>query len=550
MIVSGNGYIALGLQSSKGVAATPSIFVPYLSENFETAQDNVTLNDSGDNEYLLDNLKTKHKESFGFDVYARPGICSYLSAYMLGTSTIAGTIDPYTHTITRGSAERDWLTIDRQLNTTVIQRLIDCKIEKVTISGNSGRPIRINITGNALDSSIITTAQEVDGGLILHNTLDSTTAVLNSRYGPDLTIVGTPEYSACQFNNGVKCIANKYVYVPLVNFLNYDSFAISFFCKYYAYSIISCGTSDSQIYDILYCTDAFNIYPIIAFYHRNGYSQLLLFLNATNYFGLDLYSGIDIALNDIVFYSFIYDSKNTNPNILKIYYYNLTSGQSSIFTTTSSSGTASTFTPTATHILSLGQQHVINRGGNVIIDNLKIYNYAKNDYSDLDKEFTILSEDDPPFMFYDGDGRFKYNTTVDDLFKSFNVNISINSGGGLLNDQYEIIDLPDFSMNVDCAMNIYTNNFTRFKEINYNTSTTPQEDFSTGSFEVDCQYVLTSTRQFKITIPELIWRSIGGINLNPSPNTMTENIAGLAKKQATTELLTIVSKNAISTTIT
>ena len=306
----------LGQQGVKGTPATPDIAIPYLDDGFSTNQQGQGLKAGGDNEYLKENMKMEHREAFSFSVNARPDIVTYLNTYMLGTDTISGTADPYTHTITRN--ERNWLTMERELSATAVQRLVDCKFENMTITGEAGQPLKINIDGNALTATMRTTAQ-------------------------------TPSY-------------------------------------------------------------------------------------------------------------------------------------------------------------------------------------------DTEK----------PFMFYDGASRFKIDTTNSSLIRGFEIKVNVNSGGGLRDDRFEILDLPDFNYSVSCSLDIYTSDLTRFKKVNYNASTTPQADFSTGAFEIDCQYVLTSTRQFKITIPNLDWQSIGGVALNPGGATMIESIAGVAVKLDTTELMTMVCKNSIN----
>jgi len=308
----------MGRQSGKGFPATPDIAIPYLDDGFNTAQQSNSLKSGGDNEYLISNMKMEHREKFGYTVFARPNMCNYLSAYMLGTDVITGTADPYTHTITRG--DRDWLTVERQLSSTVYQRLVDCKLENMTISGEAGQPVKITVEGEALTATLRTTGQT----------------------------------------------------------LSYD-------------------------------------------------------------------------------------------------------------------------------------------------------------------------DSDKTFMFYDGSSRFKIDTTNSAMIKGFEVKVNVNSGGGLRDDRFSIIDLPDYNYSVDCTLELYTSNLTRFKKITYNASTVPQADFSTGAVEIDCQYVLTSTRQLKITVPTLIWESIGGIALNPDGATMSESIAGPATKQATTDLMTMVIMNTANT---
>jgi hypothetical protein len=310
------GYIYMGIQSAKGYYGEPNIAIPFLDDGFSVSQQSNTLRDGQDNDYMIEDIKMEHRETFAFSVYARPDICSYLGHFVLGDYSVTATGDPYTRTMTRG--EREWLTVERQLSTTFYQRLVDCKIENMTISGEAGRPVKVTIDGNALTATIRTT-----------------------------------------------------------------------------------GGSE---------------------------------------------------------------------------------------------------------------------------------NYAT----------------DKPFMFYHGTGRFDIDGSTSSYIKGFEVNIKVNSGGGLRDDRFEIVDLPDFGYSVDCSLELYTSSLTRLKKVNYNTSTTPQGDFSTGSIDIDCQYVQTSTRQLKITIPKISWQSISGDNLNPAGATMTESIAGVALKQSTTDLLTLTTMGSLN----
>lgn len=301
------------LQGGKNAVSTPDITVPFLDDGFNTGMEIANLKEGGDQEYHLDNVKMAHREKFSFSLYARPDIFYYLSSYTMGTDTLSGTTIPYTHTITRSN--RRWITVERKLNTTVVQRLTDCKIESMGIIGEAGKPVRLNVTGEALTATIKTTAQ-------------------------------TP----------------------------------------------SCDTA-------------------------------------------------------------------------------------------------------------------------------------------------------APYMFYNGQGRFKIDTTTDEQVKGFDINIKINSGGGLRDDEYKLSDLPDFNFSVDCSVDLNTSNFTRWKKINYNANTTPQETLTTGALEIDLQQILTTTKQAKITIPYLVYQPIDGITLNPEGNTMTESIAGIGMKQNTTEIITMVFTN-------
>lgn len=301
----------LGLQSARGSVATPTIAVPFISESWNTNQEINNLRDGGDDstgsaDSIIDNIKMMHKEEFSFSCYAKPDISYYLSAYFMGWESITTTSGACIHDIHKGGeSERRWLTIERKLNTTFVQRLVDCKIEELSFSGESGQPVRIDIAGNGLSTQIRTT---------------------------DLS----PSYES----------------------------------------------------------------------------------------------------------------------------------------------------------------------GN-------------------------------PFMFYDGNGTFKIDGNISSHLKSFNVRFNINSGGGLKDDTYKLVDLPDFSYSIDANLESVTSSFTRFKQINYNTSTVMQDEFATGTVLIDLR--MTTTRRLIIGLENFLYQSCG-MNLNPGGGTLSETFAGIVVRTTSSPL--------------
>jgi hypothetical protein len=137
VLISNNGYVLFGRQTVKGTAVSPSAAVSFQSESFDTMQSvNTIVDDAQGNN--LSYIRDAQREQFGFDVYARPNICAYLIGYLLGTDSVAGAGDPYTHTITRADLGRKWMTMYRKLDTGVVQRLTDAKIESLSIRGSAG----------------------------------------------------------------------------------------------------------------------------------------------------------------------------------------------------------------------------------------------------------------------------------------------------------------------------------------------------------------------------------------------------------------------------
>ena len=155
MLITNKGYIGIAKQTGKGsAAATSDIFIKYLDESFKTERNTTPLREGGDGEMVVTQILNVHKEKFQFKVIARPRIAAYLFAWILGEDTKSGGADPYTHVLTRSVGGRCWLTIRRKLDTNVIQKLTDCKIEKITFEGEAGKECIFTVDGIGLSSAI------------------------------------------------------------------------------------------------------------------------------------------------------------------------------------------------------------------------------------------------------------------------------------------------------------------------------------------------------------------------------------------------------------
>jgi len=149
-LISNIGYIGIALQAAKGTKAVSSdYFIKYNDEGFTPEFDTEPLREGGDDELIGEVVKNQHREKFTLTARARPELVAYAYAWLLGNDTKTGSVDPFTHIITRGT-ERGWLTIRRKIDTDVIQVLIDAKIEKLTIEAEAGKPVMVTFEGNAL----------------------------------------------------------------------------------------------------------------------------------------------------------------------------------------------------------------------------------------------------------------------------------------------------------------------------------------------------------------------------------------------------------------
>ena len=163
---------------------------------------------------------------------------------------------------------------------------------------------------------------------------------------------------------------------------------------------------------------------------------------------------------------------------------------------------------------------------------------------------TVLTpayESGKPFYFYDGSGRFSYAGSVIDTINSFDITMSIDSLGGLQNSEYGLLDLPDFSFDTSVELGFINDSFTNWKNIAYGGGTSKSETVYTAALDFDFQYTDgVAARQFKIAIPSIMYRSISGNKMTAAGGTHSENIAGIAKKLATTDLITCTVKNNLS----
>lgn len=165
---SNEGYIGIASQEyQKTTVAAVTKFVAYTAD--ETGPDiaEEVLREGGDGQYDVTSVKTLHKENVNFSLYARPEISANLYAALLGDDTPSHlTTTPFYHTIIPKSnqattAVQKWLTVEKMLiGTTVskVQRLQSCKISSITLTGEAGKPVSMQVEGSGLTGSLVTTA--------------------------------------------------------------------------------------------------------------------------------------------------------------------------------------------------------------------------------------------------------------------------------------------------------------------------------------------------------------------------------------------------------
>ncbi|MHB1334521.1 MAG: phage tail tube protein [Candidatus Humimicrobiaceae bacterium] len=150
--LSNDGYLGIAKQASKGTAVAPSKFLRLAAaENVEHSQElleSYSLNSGRELDVMY---KTAHKIDGGFQTFARPDMAAFLIAMALGADTISGAAVPYTHVLKK-AATIPWVTIERKLVSP--ERIKDCKINQIVISGNSGQPVLIDVSFLGTDATI------------------------------------------------------------------------------------------------------------------------------------------------------------------------------------------------------------------------------------------------------------------------------------------------------------------------------------------------------------------------------------------------------------
>lgn len=99
------------------------------------------------------------------EMIVRPNMIGALLYAALGTKAVSGASDPWTHTFTIGAA-LPYLTLWRHFGGILNERIADARIARLTISGASGRPLKVSA--------------ELLSGAIAYRTAQETTAAVET----------------------------------------------------------------------------------------------------------------------------------------------------------------------------------------------------------------------------------------------------------------------------------------------------------------------------------------------------------------------------------
>lgn len=136
--------LGFAIQPAKGVPADPSdAFLMFLAGGTmvgSTGTDNPFEETTGSRTRSDRYVSERHVEGAP-EFFVTPRTIGALLFAVLGDILTTGSGDPYTHLITNAMT-RPWLTFWRRQSDLRIERSVDCKIDSLVLSGESGLPLR------------------------------------------------------------------------------------------------------------------------------------------------------------------------------------------------------------------------------------------------------------------------------------------------------------------------------------------------------------------------------------------------------------------------
>jgi hypothetical protein len=162
---------------------------------------------------------------------------------------------------------------------------------------------------------------------------------------------------------------------------------------------------------------------------------------------------------------------------------------------------------------------------------------------------TATYETGNPYSFYNGTYMVNTPTTSNFDIKSFNIALRAVNDEEIQTVALTRQDIINHRFEAEVTLGINYTDYALYQKANFGNTTTPDADFSDGSFTVD---LVTSSgvnlEKLKITIPKVRLQPIN-IPMNAEVATLEQTMAGMGFKQATTALVTVTCYNQIATTL-
>jgi hypothetical protein len=136
-------YVGIGKQISKGTGVAPTQWAPYLpSVDLDHQLSVQKLFEASGGYRPTYTEKISEIPTGKFPILCRPSFTARLAAYLLGSDTVSGAADPFTHTII-ADLVTDYLSIEQNLADEAIERFVDAAVAELVFSVDpSTRAIR------------------------------------------------------------------------------------------------------------------------------------------------------------------------------------------------------------------------------------------------------------------------------------------------------------------------------------------------------------------------------------------------------------------------
>jgi len=165
---------------------------------------------------------------------------------------------------------------------------------------------------------------------------------------------------------------------------------------------------------------------------------------------------------------------------------------------------------------------------------------------------TDTYESNNPFMFFNGNGKFKvflptsaWSTTCFDI-KSFTVKLNQNLDEEMQTDEFEDRTFQQQTLSAEVTVGVYFTDYWNYIHSKYGLTTSTSGYMTTsfheceGALEIDLRYghlpttaMTSNLREYKLTINKVKMQP-HELNMNMAPETMIESLSGIAMHKNTT----------------
>lgn len=146
-------YIGVGLQSARGTAVTPTVFVPYVDgPKVDHGMKGDGIFEAGTGPYPSRTEKESHDPKGGFSLAWRPKTLAQLSAWFLGADSAAAAGSLYDHTAIPAHTPL-YLTIERCIADEIVERFVDAVLTKLTIKQDGGKDLMADFEWSSLTAA-------------------------------------------------------------------------------------------------------------------------------------------------------------------------------------------------------------------------------------------------------------------------------------------------------------------------------------------------------------------------------------------------------------